>query len=565
MSTDKFENIRPSFFMVGKKQALVIAGTVQPFAGDNSAWGEYKGVKEKDGWAVCDGTVLKKADFPDLYDAIGDTWNDFAHPLDGVPTVAGGEFALPNYKGLFLGGAGNNGSTTYALGTFYDDATAQNGLGIDVGGPHANSFRLHSPDGNTTYDGKKTAAAPSNALFVGDVNTYTDGTHQHTVNSSDAETRPKTAAVNYIICIVTNKAGSAVGVPEATEDSVGVTYETPRDNLIINGSMETWQRGTSLTYSDENVSRYLADRFAFFSKQGLNATYERVENGNDNIVSKYAAKVSNLENGTMENNTLDFFYQTIEASMFRKIKGATFTVSFWVRSSKAGQHSFVVRNLSNNESLCMLYSITSPNVDQKIELTFKIPEDHTVSEGNNGAMVLRWGNRIGPPFIGEKGWSTGDFYGTSGQVQLFETAGDYIQIAEVKLEEGPNATAFKRAGDGTYATELALCLRYYEKTDYGIITHPISGGSSGGILANGDAMGSQRFLVRKRTAPTVTTYYSNANFENGTNPNTVRGYGGVLVNVSYNPFLDGFSIANDQGGNVGYSAYTFMWAASAEF
>lgn len=604
MSTDKFENIRPSFFAIDKKQALAIAGMIQPFAGDNSDWKEYKGVKEKDGWAICDGTVLKKADFPDLYAAIGDTWNSFNHPVDGAPTVGGDEFALPNYKGLFLGGVGNNGSTTYALGTFYDDATGKNGLSTTtttvswssnnvttssdshshtLNNNGAKRLALYS-DTQGTNSPKTTSSNILSGNSAGSALSTTSDSHNHTVNksswnsdqnahghavtSTDAETRPKTAAVNYIICIVTNKAGGAMGVPEATEDTVGVTYETPRDNLVINGSFETWQRGTSLTSSDGSVSRYLADRFAFYSRKGLNATYERVENGNANIVSKYAAKVSNLENGVMENDTLDFFYQTIEASTFKQIKGATFTVSFWVRSSKAGQHSFAVRNLSNNKTLCMLYSITSPNVDQKIELTFKIPEDHTVAEGSNGAMVLRWGNHIGAQYRGEQGWNTGDVYGTSGQVQLFETAGDYFQIAEVKLEQGSNATAFKRAGNGILASEFALCQRYYEKsypqgTFAGASTRL---GMTTATAWNTERLGTNvKFSTIKRTKPIVSIWSNQGVSGEVSVLNTSASVGGGFY-VDQNCLADSsFHYLIGGSGLTQGTLYTFHWVADAEF
>ena len=111
-----------------KPVATTLAGTVKPFAGDTSGWPTINGVRQKNGWAVCEGDVLEQADYEELFAALGSTWNSFNHPNDGTPTVGGSQFALPNFQGLFLGGAGDNGDSNFTLGTYADDLTAKNGL-----------------------------------------------------------------------------------------------------------------------------------------------------------------------------------------------------------------------------------------------------------------------------------------------------------------------------------------------------------------------------------------------------------------------------------------------------
>ena len=50
----------------------------------------YAGATAPQGWAICDGAVLEQADYQDLFANIGSTWDSFAHPVDGTPTVGVG-------------------------------------------------------------------------------------------------------------------------------------------------------------------------------------------------------------------------------------------------------------------------------------------------------------------------------------------------------------------------------------------------------------------------------------------------------------------------------------------
>jgi hypothetical protein len=84
------------------------------------------------------------------------------------------------------------------------------------------------------------------------------------------------------------------------------------------------------------------------------------------------------------------------------------------------------------------------------------------------------------------------------------TAGDFLYIAESKLELGSIVTPFEYAG-GTIQGELAACQRYYNApslTPSALMIY--SGSSSGGFAAN--AYSNYFFPVQMRTTPTVTFY-----------------------------------------------------------
>jgi microcystin-dependent protein len=56
------------------------------------------------GWLICDGSDINRSQFQNLFNVIGTTFGEG----DGIYT-----FSLPDYRGAFLRGAGNNGNTNY--------------------------------------------------------------------------------------------------------------------------------------------------------------------------------------------------------------------------------------------------------------------------------------------------------------------------------------------------------------------------------------------------------------------------------------------------------------------
>jgi len=184
---------------IGGDTSVAPAGSIQAFAGANVPHG----------WLLCDGSVKDISEFPALAAALDGTWDSFAHPVDGTPSVGAGQFAVPNMKGLYLSGAGNAGGDARSLGVFQGDATAKNGLSATSG----NDTHSHSAG---TLKGRRSSAAGadnvsgrassknnqgSTTYDIAISGSTASDTHNHTINigNGDSETRPKTAPVNYII------------------------------------------------------------------------------------------------------------------------------------------------------------------------------------------------------------------------------------------------------------------------------------------------------------------------------------------------------------------------------
>lgn len=179
-----------NWFLIGKepllsvpyamvaKQAIyaVPTGTVVAFTGNTPPTG----------WLICDGTNYDKNTYPDLYNLIGITYGG----------VLGANFNVPDYRGMFLRGAGANGLQTDATGVAFNGGV--------IGNYQADKFQAHHhttqyefwryagvnriPDAGTTM-------ATANSDLIGDPES--DGING--TPRTGSETKPASYSVNYII------------------------------------------------------------------------------------------------------------------------------------------------------------------------------------------------------------------------------------------------------------------------------------------------------------------------------------------------------------------------------
>ena len=135
------------------------------------------------GWKIADGSSLLISAYPALYAAIGITYNvagqDAAH------------FNLPNTQGVFVRSAGtqtlNSKSFSSSLGAASKDLTAKNGI-YDLG--HAHTFKSKSATtGGNLIQNTGVYDTGATTVDVGYAN----------IVSGDAETKPASLTVNYIV------------------------------------------------------------------------------------------------------------------------------------------------------------------------------------------------------------------------------------------------------------------------------------------------------------------------------------------------------------------------------
>ena len=287
-----------------------------------------------------------------------------------------------------------------------------------------------------------------------------------------------------------------------------------RKNLIINGGVTISQRGDYTTASTMVHNGVSVDRWkGAFANITVNKQQTSVTIGG---VAKKALKsiaTSTSSAGYMGN------YQGVELSAFQA--GSTYTISAWVRSNNSNARLRV--NAFGNIGSANAPTSHSGGGDWE-KLTW------TLSSTGMSSTVSLW-------VI---------VYSDAGNVQV--TSGDYIEVADYQIEVGSVATEFEHR---SYGEELALCQRYYERSN--------TSGTSGThriAINKGSTSSSYYFAipykVTKRTMPTIAIdqiYDSELTISSHASASTDSHLG----------------LKNATGGNTSVRALAeFHWTADAE-
>jgi len=317
------------------------------------------------------------------------------------------------------------------------------------------------------------------------------------------------------------------------------TLDTPSmglyRNAIINGNFDVWQRGTSFTTSNG----YTADRWAFARTGSAFTTVSRSTDVPDGK-STYSLRFS----GDYAPGEVQEFKYYMEGKDAAKFAGQQVTIAFQHKESVSAGNTtpqIFVAYATAPDNFASIHQVgtsgplsASANYT-KVSYTLTLP---AVSGGHsiaNGLVII---------IRHTQGGTTGTLTGNLSQVQLC--------TGDVALPFQPRS----------FAEELALCQRYYEKS-YEYATPPgttdVNKGYIGidlGTDTTGKIDVPVRFSVSKRIAPTVILYdpIGNAN---------------AVFRGSYNKPAEAVDI-----GDTGFVARTtdptsasgiyFHWTADAE-
>ncbi len=279
-------------------------------------------------------------------------------------------------------------------------------------------------------------------------------------------------------------------------------------NRIINGDFSVWQRGESFTIA-ANSGAAIADRFttSLYSPSGQIGVSKSTIRNKNSIRFTVDTAVSDITSSYYFHG----LYYKFEGQHLYDLatSGANITLSFWFNSNVAGDYAVSLRNTTNSSLNLQTYTTSfrygEANMPQKIELT--IPLNHQwnpglINDANIGFMLiigfLNNGNFATPT---KDTWIDGNYLTVSTAVNWVATAGNFIEIAELQLEEGTYATDFEYV---PYDIQLLRCKRYYEKA-YPAIFSSIRAYKTS--IDGGNADNYWQFVyffeVEKRVTPTV--------------------------------------------------------------
>lgn len=291
---------------------------------------------------------------------------------------------------------------------------------------------------------------------------------------------------------------NSVGQRQLTSDLQNATYGMK--NRIINGAMMIDQRNAGAAVS--NISGYTLDRW-----QG---GYLGSGTGRFSAQQSSTAPTGFKNSVVLTVTTADaspsaayayYFSQAIEgynvADMgFGAVGAATFTISFWVRSSLTGTFPVVVDNYGSTRSYGSTYTINSANTWEQKFITIAGDTSGTWAKDNGGGLSLIFGLGGGSSrTLSPNTWTTGSGAtqtNVTGCSSIIGTSGATFYITGVQLEKGSTATSFDYR---PYGTELALCQRYYETQYFRAAAY---GNGSATIIV------AVPMKVSKRATPTIT-------------------------------------------------------------
>lgn len=260
-------------------------------------------------------------------------------------------------------------------------------------------------------------------------------------------------------------------------------------NVVINGGMDIWQRGTSISIAASQNNIYTADRWSIGTGTSQICTVSRqATNDTTNLPNiQYCARVQR-NSGQTGTATIPFT-QAIETANSISLMGKTITLSFYARSGA---------NYSATSNALAVQLYTGTGTDQNLwGYTGTIAVLNT-----NATLTTTWQRFIYTGTLSSSGNEIGFQFnhvptGTAG-------ANDYFEITGVQLELGSTATNFSRAGQNIQS-ELAACQRYYFRVNaFGTSQYAIFG--AGGGNSTTQARTIVTFPVTMRVKPTAIDY-----------------------------------------------------------
>jgi hypothetical protein len=299
-------------------------------------------------------------------------------------------------------------------------------------------------------------------------------------------------------------------------------------NRIINGDMRIAQRGTSAT-----TGGYLLDRWAveLISGTVTQTRTQLVLDASDTpyqLGFKYAANVA-----VTSSSTGAPFVQKIENINITDLNwgtsyGSPVTASLWYKTNAAPGSIIpisirIIYWIGGSAFKVYPYNTVAigQNTWQYVSFTVPPPPNQgaTLGMNNNGGqdvLEIFIGSASGYATTAVAGtWTDTSAMGSTAQTNIYKTPGTYMAVTGVQLEKGTVATPWEQR---PYATELALCQRYYTQLNAG------STYARFGTVYSVSTTSSNVYIplpVTMRARPTLTMTIANFRVDEGSSQQTV--------------------------------------------
>jgi hypothetical protein len=309
----------------------------------------------------------------------------------------------------------------------------------------------------------------------------------------------------------------------STIDNNGVNLgQLGNRNLIINGSMQVAQRGTSLSL---NATQYLIDRFRTYKSHTATATASQSSDAPTGFTKSWLITIGTGAAASAANE-LQLSHQIEGYNTVPLGLGASgakdFTVSFWVKSSLTGDFSIAFQSQAAADHYITTYNISAANTWEYKTITISGPTSGSFNTTNATGLAVVFDLGSGSNLEATaNAWSTGNKYRKAGTVAVAATSSATWQITGVQLEVGDTATPFEHR---SYGDQLAACQRYlYRLTGFSTDQTMIGAGY---FYGNTTTRHIVHYPVTMRVSPSVSA--NGLEVLRGSNSDTAVTLGGSL-------------------------------------
>ena len=294
-------------------------------------------------------------------------------------------------------------------------------------------------------------------------------------------------------------------------------------NLLINGDMQIWQRGTAATAA---TSAYVGvDRWkilensdgAITAEQSALSTADKATTGCRNAL---LIKCTTADT-SIASSQYSYISQALEGQFLSHLawgttSAKTLTLSFWVKAYVAATYTIGIKKYDNTTyQIPIEYTVNSSNTWEKKTIVISPTSGSTsLITGANGAfdqdngiaLLLTFGLAWGSTYHGTSGtWATGAHFSTSNQTNFLSSTDNTFYLTGVQLEVGDQATDLEQV---PFDVQLHRCMRYYESSNPNISGNAAVNDRIAYIPFNpystSVAYGTWYYKVQKRAAPTIT-------------------------------------------------------------
>ena len=282
----------------------------------------------------------------------------------------------------------------------------------------------------------------------------------------------------------------------------------PFRNIIINGDMSLAQRGTSvsgITNFSEDV--FVADRFCWTENGSMTSTFTMSQVTDVPASQGFAKslKVDCTATDTPATNERIRIETRFEGQNLQYLKKGTanaesWTISFWVKSSKTGTYIVNFLDEDNARMVSKAYTVSSASTWEKKIITVAPDTTGQFNNDNGHSLTVAWILSAGPSLqsgpLADVWQAYANANYAAGQVNFADSTSNELYLTGVQLEAGTTASDFEFL---PVDVNLARCQRYF-------YMHAQGSGDELGIgcyYSSSQIALDFQFPVTMRTAPSV--------------------------------------------------------------